>query len=84
MVEIELNELIEKYDATTSKVGNKRVPSVLKLSEVAFFLRKSVRTVRRYIDEGKISSVKLCGSVFVETKEFVDFVRRQKEKNFDF
>lgn len=49
--------------------------SLLRIGEVAAYLRSSDKTVRRLIDEGKLRSVKVRGSRLIRTVDLYALIQ---------
>ena len=47
-----------------------------KLPEVAQFLRVSVKTIRRLIDEGKLKSIKVRGAVRILDRDLATYLQK--------
>lgn len=67
---------------SNQKLVSKKIPMLLTVKEVAFYLRKSEKTVKRYIYEGKLEVMRVGKSLMIETPEFIKFYKKCKE-NFE-
>jgi excisionase family DNA binding protein len=61
------------YPTSTMNIVDEKLH---KLPEVAQFLRVSVKTIRRLIDEGKLKSIKVRGAVRILDRDLATYLQK--------
>lgn len=69
--------------AAGAAFAHARLPRLIPIALVAAHLSRSTRSVRRYIDDGKLPAVELNGRLLVRPEELNAFIARHERRDDD-